>query len=497
MSTAFPRAERPAQALTTSKGLTARGVVGSALAMLGGFMTNDLPPGPVRDVLAPLHWLYQQQLGRVAGWIIVAAGMLLLAWAWVDLVRATRHTPRDGVAQRAATAVVRRLTALWALPWLIAPPMFSHDGWSYLAQGALTQSGRDPYVVSPGEMPELLTSMVDPIWRYTPTPYGPLPLTWGALCTEVVKEPTVLVWLQRVPIIIGLVLAAWAVPRLARRLDVSPALASALTLASPLMLAHGFGGEHNDVLLMGLVTVALVWAAAGRWVWATVFVGIAAGVKFTAIVAVVPVVLLSLPVGVDLRRRFARLAQAGLLGALVTALCGIPYGLGVGWIRALSVPGVVVTPASIPTALGYLPRYFFGFISDEAGDLAMSLIRGAGMGLAVILVIWAALRRPTGKLPSAMVTNAGVFAAVVLLAPVVHSWYAFTVLPCGVLLAMRTRRIHLVMTLGVASALTVMWDTTLAGASLLVAAVVVASHQFALTRRRDDLPPRVRRWLSA
>ena len=51
------------------------------------------------------------------------------------------------------------------------------------------------------------------------------------------------------------------------------------------------------------------------------------------------------------------------------------------------VPGVVVTPASIPTALGYLPRYFFGFISDEAGDLAMSLIRGAGMGLAVILVI--------------------------------------------------------------------------------------------------------------
>ena len=41
-----------------------------------------------RDVLAPLHWLYQQQLGRVAGWIIVAAGMLLLAWAWVDLVRA-------------------------------------------------------------------------------------------------------------------------------------------------------------------------------------------------------------------------------------------------------------------------------------------------------------------------------------------------------------------------------------------------------------------------
>ena len=53
MSTAFPRAERPAQALTTSKGLTARGVVGSALAMLGGFMTNDLPPGPVRDVLAP------------------------------------------------------------------------------------------------------------------------------------------------------------------------------------------------------------------------------------------------------------------------------------------------------------------------------------------------------------------------------------------------------------------------------------------------------------
>ena len=46
------------------------------------------------------------------------------------------------------SAAVRRITALWCLPRLVAPPLFSRDGWSYAAQGELTRIG--PYVWGPG-----------------------------------------------------------------------------------------------------------------------------------------------------------------------------------------------------------------------------------------------------------------------------------------------------------------------------------------------------------
>lgn len=473
--------------------LTAQGVIGAVCVTLGGFLTNDLPPSPLRDAVAPLHWAYSTSTGRAVGWLLTFVGLSLLAAAWLGLVAQCRRASGESDQARAA-ALVRRLLVRWSIPLLVAPPLFSHDGWSYLAQGALTQSGRDPYHYTPGDMPELLTSMVDPIWRYTPTPYGPLPLTWGALCTEVTKDPIVLVWLQRVPVIIGLVLTAWAVPRLATRLGVNPALASALTLASPLMLAHGIGGMHNDALVMGLLACALVVTARGQWVWGATIIGIAAGVKFTAVVGVVPIVLLSLPAGVAWTKRLARLALGGIVAGIVTLVCGVPYGLGVGWVKALSVPGVVITPASIPTAIGVIVESVVGVFSESAAEPVMPVIRAVGMALAVALVVYLALTRPTGNLPSAMVTAAAVFAAVVLLAPVVHSWYALTVLPIGVFVALRSRRLGLVLALGLASVIGVMWDTRLAGASLLVAAVIVAAH-LVVSRRPDRVPASLRAWL--
>ena len=494
MSTPFRRAERERRPVSAGVAFLAAGTWGSVLVTLGGYLTNDLPPGAIRDALSPLHWAYGHAAGRALGWCLVVVGLLVLARSWWRLVEAVRRGGSDEASRAGGVALARRAVIRWSLPLLVAPPLFSHDGWSYLAQGALTQSGRDPYVVTPGDMPELLTSMVDPIWRYTPTPYGPLPLTWGALCTEIIKEPTLLVWLQRVPCILGLVLTAWAVPRLAARLDVDPALASALTLASPFVLAHGIGGMHNDALVMGLASAALVIAARGGWKVGSAVVGVAAGVKFTAVIGAIPIALLSLPFFVPRRGRFVRLAAAGLIAAAVTVACGIPYGLGVGWIRALSVPGVVVTPASIPTAVGFALEHLVALVDENASGFVMPVTRAIGMALAVAVVLVAALVRPTGKLPSAMVTTALVFAAIVLLAPVVHSWYALTILPVGVLLAMRTGQVQLVVALGLASSLGVIWDSRLAGASLLVGAVIVATHELAL-RRPHQVPACVRAWV--
>lgn len=459
--------------------LVSRGVFGSILLAISGFIAGKLPPGPLRFVVDPLQSLGETSAGLVLAYVLVVIGMALLAHSWILLVTDDSAAPELQRVRR-----VRQVVMRWIAPLLVAPPLFSNDGWSYMAQGALAQAGRDPYTISPGEMPELLTSMVDPIWRYTPTPYGPLPISWGALCTEVVKDPTLLVLLQRAPALLGLVLTAWAVPRLAGRIGVDAARASALALGSPFVLAHAVGGMHNDAFVMGLVAAAIVLGMRHRWVLGSLVIGVAAAVKFTAVVAVIPVVLVSLPVAVRLTGRLVRLAVGGIIAAVTVLAMGLPYGLGIGWVKALSVPGVVVTPASVPTALGWMLQWVLEHLGSPSAIYALPIVRSLGMALAVALVVVLALVRPCGNPRAALGTLVMVVASVVLLAPVVHTWYALTIVPAIALLAGRGRALTAVLVTGSLFGFMAPVDSALAGASLLVGAGVLLVMTLMERRRR-------------
>ena len=70
-----------------------------------------------------------------------------------------------------------RIIASWALPLALAPPMFSKDVYSYLAQGAIGNTLADPYELGPVSAlgtSHALTVNVPDIWRDTPNQYGPL-----------------------------------------------------------------------------------------------------------------------------------------------------------------------------------------------------------------------------------------------------------------------------------------------------------------------------------
>ena len=47
---------------------------------------------------------------------------------------------------------------------MVAPPLFSRDGWSYAAQGELTRLGLSPYVWGPGILDGPIIEAVDPRW---------------------------------------------------------------------------------------------------------------------------------------------------------------------------------------------------------------------------------------------------------------------------------------------------------------------------------------------
>ncbi|OYL20295.1 polyprenol phosphomannose-dependent alpha 1,6 mannosyltransferase MptB, partial [Streptococcus pneumoniae] len=70
-----------------------------------------------------------------------------------------------------------RTLLLWMLPLLIAPPMYSKDVYSYLAQSEIGSDGLDPYRVGPASglgLGHVFTLPVPSLWREAPAPYGPL-----------------------------------------------------------------------------------------------------------------------------------------------------------------------------------------------------------------------------------------------------------------------------------------------------------------------------------
>src|SRR5919112_2652709 len=64
--------------------------------------------------------------------------------------------------------------ALWILPMLVIPPLGSRDLYAYACQGALFDSGLNPYAVGVAAQPCPWLDSVSVVWRDTPTPYGPL-----------------------------------------------------------------------------------------------------------------------------------------------------------------------------------------------------------------------------------------------------------------------------------------------------------------------------------
>jgi hypothetical protein len=187
------------------------------------------------------------------------------------------------------------MAAYWSTPLLLIPPLFSRDAWSYAAQGALVAEGYNPYEVGPGVLSGHIVEAVDPMWMQTPAPYGPLPLAYGGLVAHLTLDPYVLMLAHRLLAVLGIVLIAWAVPRLATACRVDPTFATWLVVLNPMLITHGIGAAHNDVLMLGLACSAFALALTGRWGTAAVVAGAAAAVKLPGGLVVIAIAAVMSP----------------------------------------------------------------------------------------------------------------------------------------------------------------------------------------------------------
>lgn len=444
-----------------------RGLTGSLLVLLGGLVVSPMPKNArvlSFDLLADLRG---EEYGRMIGLAIVLSGVGLLATAWLSMCR--RVSLAQGIERENALGLVRSATLWWTVPLMIAPPLFSRDGWSYAAQGMLTRLGVSPYDGGPAALRGPIVDAVDPRWMDTPTPYGPLPLIFGDLAAHLTTDPWVLVIMHRWVAVLGLVLLAWAVPRMARWTGVNPALAAGIVIASPLMMTNGVGGLHNDLLMVGLMAAALVVAAERSWLWAAVLGGAAAAVKLPGGLICISVALVSLPLAATLFERVRRLVLVGVISLGTVVGLGLVWGLGVGWVEALAVPGSVNTPLSAPTVVGsFLDKAIglIGFALRE--DYALDLVRSIATAASLLLALWVALRWKTGDRGDALRATVVVTAGLLLLSPVFHLWYLLWLFPFVAAMRMSRLGTILLVAVSVIGGVVAPLDPTLRGAYQLI-----------------------------
>ncbi|MFD8049925.1 polyprenol phosphomannose-dependent alpha 1,6 mannosyltransferase MptB [Streptomyces chartreusis] len=378
------------------------GLAGTAILALGGETAGALP---VRELLAP------SSAHAALGLVGVYFGVVLLIAAWLLLGRLVRSA--DPPTPRALLLVL----AAWATPLLIAPPLFSRDVYSYLAQGAMVDAHIDVYAYGPSHLGGPLADEVAPLWRHTGAPYGPVFMGVASVLSGATRgEVPAGLFGMRLIALLGVALMAAALPRLARHSGADPAAALWLGALNPLVLLHLVAGAHNDAIMLGLLGAGLV-AALGRWpILGAVLVTLAALVKAPAALGLVAVVLLQMRSG---HHPVKAVLTTGAASAATTVAATAVAGTGYGWIGALDTP-VSTQNWALTSLLGRATASLLEKTGSDLAPLAVPVWHTFGLvltGVLVLLIWWRWRPRPVYALGLSL-------AAVAAFGPAIRPWYA-------------------------------------------------------------------------
>ena len=235
------------------------GATGTVLMAIGALGVGARPV--VQDPTFGVRLLNLPSRIQTVSLTMTTTGAVMMALAWLMLGRFTLGDRRMTRSQ------LDRLLLLWVLPLLIAPPMYSRDVYSYLAQSEISMNGLNPYKVGPATglgLDHVFTLSVPNMWRETPAPYGPLFLWIGQGISALTGENIVAAVLcHRLVVLLGVGLIVWATPRLARRCGVAEVSAMWLGAANPLLFMHLVAGIHNEALMLGLMLAGTEFALRG------------------------------------------------------------------------------------------------------------------------------------------------------------------------------------------------------------------------------------------
>jgi alpha-1,6-mannosyltransferase len=390
----------------------ALGFLASVGLALTGSVEGSIP--------APGHaswWFAIARRGSTGAGLLFYLSVALLLVAWLGL----GHRARSGFL---TPGRARAVLAMWALPLVLGPPLFSRDLYSYVSQGLIAHAGLNPYAVGPSVLgPGPLLGSVAAAWRHTPAPYGPLFVTasrWLAALfgTSLTSE----ILAQRALEMAAVALMTWSLPRLARNLGADPGRALWLGVLSPLALFSFVASGHNDALMLGLLVTGLALITEQRLVGGLVLCSLAATVKLPAVLALVFIAVAQLrdPNG---RRRLTLAAMVGCIPVAVIA--AVTWACGLGW-RWLS-PDALRVPAQsrdLPTPSVAIGTFVFHFLHLVRVHVGLVSAISASQGCCLLLALAATIGLATRVRTSNVVTLLGLALILIVMGgPSVWPWY--------------------------------------------------------------------------
>jgi alpha-1,6-mannosyltransferase len=321
----------------------------AAVGLAGSALVAYAAPRAVADHVVGWWYMPGAPSGRGHSLVLVYIGMVVLCAAWLALGRA--------LPSRRMLLVI---AAAWMAPLALAPPLFSRDVYSYLAQGLILHLGHSPYHTAPATLGGLghqhVLDAVSPFWSHTTAPYGPLFLGLVSLITAAVGDHLVAgVLLTRALELVGAALLAVYVPRLARSMGGDGRRALWLALLSPLVTLQLIVAGHNDLLMVGLLAAGVAYALDGRPMLGIAICALAATIKVPALAGAAFIAVAWGREEPGLRAQLRFIAGAALLTVAVLGVVTLLAGVGVDWLSTglFSTPAKVrlaITPA---TGLGY------------------------------------------------------------------------------------------------------------------------------------------------
>ena len=379
------------------------GVAATAVVAVGGSLAGGAgeswtgwwtaPGVPVRPLV-----------GVIPALALFYGGMILVCRCWSRL----RAEVAEGAVEWTSVVVI---FVLWSVPLVLAPPLASRDVYAYAASGEVAAAGFDPYEVGPNVLgaDAPVVAVVDPQWRDSPSPYGPLFVGVAAAVARASSGVAVSVLLLRVLALAGLLLATWGLRRLAGPDREAQALA--FLLCNPLVLLHLVSGAHNEALMIGLLVAGLA-IGTRRPALGVVVCALAGGIKAPALLGVAYLGWTGAPGAAGWPRRALSVAGSGALAVGTLAVAGAVSGLGWGWLSTVSGSTDVGAYLSPTTILGAALGPLFG-----PGALGIAQAVGVLVAVAATVVLLLHSHR-TG-----LVSLGTALVIVALLGPVVQPWY--------------------------------------------------------------------------
>jgi hypothetical protein len=408
---------------TSPRGLVLRPALLGFVAVLAVAIGASMPSSPFKLEMPGVWFFGEPATPSPSRWGVyfslaaVYGGLFLFMRVWWAMCRLYHR--RHGVPFRTMLGVF----ALWSLPVLVIAPLFSRDAYSYAAQGEMVSHHMNPYLYGPFELGNnSYTAPVDPLWGNAPAPYGPMFLQVDGFFARITfHNELATIVLLRLLALVGVLLIAACVPRLARAYHRDSAELFTLMVLNPVTIFHLIGGAHNDALMLGLLVAGVTLAKEKRPIWGIVLCALATAVKAPAALGILYIGWSWLGPRIPVRERIRPVVTAGLIGLGILGFFSYVSGLGWGWVTILGTPGVVRSWASPTTGLAFAfagIAHLFHVGIGVSGVL--SVTRFLGLLVAGVAGVWLLFNSDRIGTLKALGLTLLLF---VLLGPVVQPWY--------------------------------------------------------------------------